>query len=310
MSFSMEIKNELVDLERNKTERIAELSAFVRNNGKFNKRRIYLSTENMMVSKRIILLFRDIYQIKVNVISNKSIAFNRGVVFEMTIEEKISYVLESLSVWDEKSKFLPEAKEYIVPGDEEKRSYLAGVFLACGSISDPAGSNYHLELLIPNRHEAVFVQRLLNTYDLNCKIIKRDRKYMLYIKEAEKISDFLKIIGASKAVIYYENERVYRFQKNVTNRLNNMEQANVDKTFLAAAKQIFDIELIKETIGLEALDEKTKETAIFRLKYPESSLLELSEIMSLETKNPISKSGLNHRFRKIAEIADKLKELK
>ena len=131
---------------------------------------------------------------------------------------------------------------------------------------------------------------------------------MVYIKEAEKIGDFLRIIQASQAVLYYEDIRIYRDHKNMTNRLNNMEQANMDKVVETATKQIEDIEYLKESIGLDLLDDKTKEAIEYRLKYPESSLLELSEIISYETGKPITKSGLNHRFRKIRELVNKMKE--
>ena len=131
---------------------------------------------------------------------------------------------------------------------------------------------------------------------------------MVYIKEAEKIGDFLRIIQASQAVLYYEDIRIYRDHKNMTNRLNNMEQANMDKVVETATKQIEDIEYLKESIGLDLLDDKTKEAIEYRLKYPETSLLELSEIISYETGKPITKSGLNHRFRKIRELVNKMKE--
>ena len=310
MSFSMDIKNEISSFEKSKTENIAELSAFVRNNAKIGKKKIVFTTENFWLTKRIILLFKDLYQVNVTTATNENLAFDRGKVFEMIVDEKVETILMDLSVFDLEGKRLNEPKEYIVPGDEEKRAYLAGVFLACGSISDPGSSRYHLEFLISNKYEAVFVQRLINAYDLNCKVLKREKKYMIYVKEAEKISDFLKLIGASKAVIYYENERVYRFQKNTTNRLNNCEQANVDKIIATATRQVEEIQAIKEEIGLNLLDTKTKEAAEFRLKYPESSLLELAEIMSIETKSPITKSGLNHRLRKISKIASNLKGVK
>ena len=113
---------------------------------------------------------------------------------------------------------------------------------------------------------------------------------MVYIKEAEKIGDFLRIIQASQAVLYYEDIRIYRDHKNMTNRLNNMEQANMDKVVETATKQIEDIEYLKESIGLDLLDDKTKEAIEYRLKYPESSLLELSEIISYETKTTKHKS--------------------
>ena len=130
---------------------------------------------------------------------------------------------------------------------------------------------------------------------------------MVYIKEAEKISDFLRMIKAFQAVLYFEDIRIYRDHKNMTNRLNNCEQANIDKLISSAEQQLKDINLLKEHIGLELIDDKIREVCEYRLKYPETSLLELSEIISLETGNPITKSGLYHRFRKIKEMANKIK---
>ena len=138
----------------------------------------------------------------------------------------------------------------------------------------------------------------------------RDNKYMVYIKDSEKISDFLKLVQASKAVLYYEDIKILREQKNMTNRLNNCEQANIDKVILTCNNQINDINLIEEELGLDFLDDKIKEACVYRLKYPETSLLELSEIISLETGSKITKSGLNHRFRKVREIAQKIEDSK
>ena len=131
---------------------------------------------------------------------------------------------------------------------------------------------------------------------------------MIYIKEAEKISDYIKILGANKAVMYYENVRVYRDQKNKTNRLNNCEQANMDRIFETANIQLEQIKTIEENGGETLLDDKTKEALDYRKKYPEASLKELAEIISLETGKPITKSGLNHRMRKIKDLATRLKK--
>ena len=131
---------------------------------------------------------------------------------------------------------------------------------------------------------------------------------MIYIKEAEKISDFIKILGANNAVLYFENVRIYRHQKNKANRLNNCEQANMDKVFATAQDQLNQIEIIEKTGSKELLDEKTLIALEYRKKYPESSLQELAEIISVETNKPLTKSGLNHRLRKIKELANKLKK--
>ena len=131
---------------------------------------------------------------------------------------------------------------------------------------------------------------------------------MIYIKEAEKIGDFLRITSATNALLYYEDIRIYRENKNMTNRLNNCEQANVDKTIMAASNQIKDIEFIKEKDAYDLLDDKLKTLVDYRIKYPDVSLQELSDIMSHELNTKITKSGLNHRFTRLKEFANKLRK--
>ena len=162
-----------------------------------------------------------------------------------------------------------------------------------------------MEILIDYPEEAVFVQKVLNSYNLNIKMLNRDRSYMLYLKEAEKISDFLKIVDANNSVLYYEDVRIYRDKKNQTNRLNNCEQANTDRIIASALEQLNQIEILKKNNAIDLLDDKTKEALYYREKYKEASLKELSEKIAVETGRFISKSGLNHRFRKIKELASK-----
>ena len=143
---------------------------------------------------------------------------------------------------------------------------------------------------------------------LNSKIIRREKNYMVYIKESEKISDFLRLIKSYNGVMYFEDIRIYRDHKNMTNRLNNCEQANMDKIFITANNQIKDIEKLKKHKLIDTLEPKIKEVIEYRLKYPESSLSELANIMTNELGYKISKSGLNHRFRKIKTIVSKLSD--
>ncbi len=306
MSFATDIKNEVSDLILSKSESIAELSGFIRNNARFSKDLIELNTENMNVCKKMYLLLKKIYGIDPKIVTTINQAFNKNNIYWIKIEDKVDLILKDLCVCDENYHDLDVVSEYLVDDDSLKKAYIRGAFCAKGSINDPKTSRYHLEFLFDKKYESVFVQRLLNNFDLNAKILLRDTKYMVYIKEAEKISDFLKIIGASKAVLYYENIRAFREQKNITNRLNNCEQANIEKIIETANKQIKDIELIKDMVGLDLLDEKTQEAAQYRIKYPEVSLQELSEIITIETGKTITKSGLNHRFRKIRSIAKNL----
>ena len=197
--------------------------------------------------------------------------------------------------------------ESIVSDEELKSAFIRGCFLICGSVNDPKTSRYHLEFLIQNVEFANFLCNLLNEYNLNAKVLRRKKGYMVYIKESEKISDLLKLIKAYDGVMYYENIRSYREKINMTNRLNNCEQANTFKSMKSAQDQIKEIEYIKEKGAYDILDEKVKEVCEYRLKYPESSLMELSEIISIETKNKITKSCLNHRLRKIKDLATTLR---
>ncbi len=310
MSFTANIKDEISKLDMTKSENIAELSAFIRTNAKYDMNCIELNTENSNVAKRFYSFLKDIYGVNAYITTKRSNTFNRNNIYIIEVKEKVKDILNDLSVIDEKSEYLIVPKDYITDSNDEKKAYLRGVFLSKGSVNDPKTSRYHLEILIDQKYESVFIQRLLNQFSLNSKILMRDSKYMIYIKDSEKISDFLRLIQASKALLYYENVRILREQKNMTNRLNNCEQANIDKMINTCNNQINDINLISEELGLEFLDEKIREACIYRLKYPETSLQELSEIISLETGKKITKSGLNHRFRKIREIALKISEPK
>ena len=309
MSFATRIKNEISNSYSNKNANIAELSAIIRNSYEKETNKLEIITENSTVCKHLYNLFKEIYKINVK-IENKNSKTTKNRLYNVLINDKLDIILKDLAVLSEDNVYKKVPSSYIVSSTDEKRAYLKGIFLVAGSINDPKTSMYHLEFSIDYLDEANFVSSLLNEFYLNSKVIMRDKGYMVYIKEAEKIGDFLRIIGASSAVMYYEDIRIYRDHKNMTNRLNNCEQANFEKSMLTASKQIDDINLIDEVIGLKALDTKLEEVARYRLKYPESPLQELSEIMSLETTHQITKSGLNHRFRKLREIANRILETK
>lgn len=308
MSFTVRIKEEISHIENTKPEMIAELSGFVRNNATFIDGSLSLTTENTDTLERIKLFIKTLYNVEVDITVIDNLNFSKKDLYSITFEEYQDKILKALAYIDENDEFIKVPPTYIVGGNEEIRAYLRGVFFSSGSINDPKTSRYHMELLISNPDEAVFIQKLLNLFELNAKILNREKGYMIYIKEAEKISDYLKILGANKAVMYYEDVRVYRDQKNKTNRLNNCEQANMDRIFETANLQLEQIKTIEENGGESLLDDKTKEALDYRKKYPEASLKELAEIISLETGKPITKSGLNHRMRKIKDLATRLKK--
>lgn len=306
MSFTANIKEEVTRLEGNVLEYLAELSCIIRNNATI-KEEIIITVENNAVARRIFKLIKSIYDVTPVITVRKRYNFNTNLSYILKIKQKKELILKDLSIIiDGVYQNIP--KSYLINDEECLRAYLRGLFISTGSINDPKTSRYHLEFIVDNKEYALFLVELLNRFRLNSKMISREKNYMVYIKEAEKISDFLRIINAYQAVMYFEDIRIYRDHKNMTNRLNNCEQANIDKIFLTAAKQLKDIEKLKEYDLLDVLDEKLKEVVEYRQKYPESSLQELSEIMSNELGYSISKSGLNHRFRKIKEMIKRIED--
>ncbi len=307
MTFSFNVKDEVTRLDTSKIESISELSAIIRNSSDVNdiNDNIVIHIENSSVARRIYKLIKSLYGVT-PIITVRKKYFSNGLSYILTIKNNKTEILKDLSIIDNNNNFLSIPKEYIIGDEEDIRAYLRGLFIVSGSVNDPKTSRYHLEFVVDTNEYANFIKNLLDSFSLNAKIIKRTKNYTVYIKEAEKISDFLRVIKAYNAVMYFEDIRIYRDHKNMTNRLNNCEQANVDKIFMTSSKQIKDIEKLKEYDMIDLLDEKLQELIEYRLKYPESSLQELSDIISLETGIKITKSGLNHRFRKIKEIVSNL----
>lgn len=304
MSFTSVVKNEISKLEILELEKISELSAIVQNEIKENNY-IKITTENASVARRIFSMMKTLYDVLPKITVRRGYNYAKNYLYIVELHQNINKILQNLGIYTDTIREVP--CEFIIADDDLKRAYLRGLFLIKGSINDPKTSRYHLEFLVNNESYANFISELLNSYYLNSKVIKRDNKYMVYMKEAEKIGDFLRVIGASKAVFYYEDIRIYRDHKNMTNRLNNCEQANVDRVIATAYDQVHDIELLKEMNLIDLLDEKERIVIEYRLKYREASLQELSEIISLETEQPITKSGLYHRFQKIKNMANKVR---
>lgn len=304
-SFTGLVKEEVSKIDTIKSNELSILSAIIRNNATVDDM-IKITTENASIARRIFNIIKKSYEITPKIIVRQSSNYHNRHLYILQISNKVDIILNDLSIKKD-NKYLNIPKNYIVADDDLRRAYLMGLFLSTGSVNDPKKSRYHLEFLVDNLNYAEFISKLLNQDYLNSKVIKRDNKYMVYIKEAEKIGDFLRIIGANNAILYYEDIRIYRDHKNMTNRLNNCEQANVDKIIETASKQVNDIELIIKNNGFELLNSKEQLVANYRLKYRDVSLLELSEIITEETEKPITKSGLYHRFKKISDLANKFK---
>lgn len=299
MSFTSNIKSEITKQKFDKPEQISLLSGIIRNENVEDT--IKITNENKDVANLIFNIIQKEYQIIPKITVRKGYNYNKNYIYMIEVNKKVEEIKKDLSI----DKSTPNT--YITDDDNLTRAYLKGLFLAKGSINDPKTSRYHLEILVNNEEYAKFINDILNSYNLNSKILKRESKYMIYIKEAEKIGDFLRILGTTKSLLYYEDIRIYRDHVNMTNRLNNCEQANVDKIIQTAEQQIKDIELIQK-YGLDLLSEKEQLAANYRLKYKEASLQELSEIITIETQTKITKPGLHHRFDKIKKLAERIRE--
>ena len=305
MSFTSNIKNEISNNEYSSSEIMAELSAILNIGVKIYEDKFEIYTENVSVGRRIYKLIKEIYHINIDM-DNTGVNTLRGnKLVLLSISEKVDLILKDLSIIDDNNQRLYIPLHYLVDENKDKFAYLRGIFMMCGSINDPKTSRYHAEFVISNEETANFVNNLLNEMYFNSKVIKRDKNYMVYIKESEKISDFIKMLNATTSLFYYEDIRIYRDHKNMTNRLNNCEQANVDKMLNASADQLNQIEKLKKLYDFELIDEKIRTICIYKEKYPESSMEELAYIISSETEKVITKSCINHRFRKIKEMINK-----
>ncbi len=301
MSFTSNIKNEISSIQYGESENFAELSAILNIGGKIFDDKFEIYTENISVARRIYTLIKETYHVDIEMDNSGVNSLRKNKLVLLTVHEKVNLILSDLSiVLDGKRLYVPH--NYLVDELKDKQAYLRGVFMICGSINDPKTSRYHAEFVISSEETAKFVNSLLNEMHFNSKVIKRDKNYMVYIKESEKISDFIKMLNATNSLFYYEDIRIYRDHKNMTNRLNNCEQANVDKIIASSNEQLELIRKLRETRDFDLLDERIKDICIYKEKYPESSMAELAEIISSETERPITKSCINHRFRKIKEM--------
>ena len=280
MTFSSKIKKEVSTTECTRAEYLSELSGIIRTSAEIKIYNIKIQTENKFVANRIFGLFKILYDINLNISLRKNYNFKKNEIYVLELKRDTLKVLRDLGIVNDKNQLLRIPNESLLSDEELTRAYLRGVFLVSGSLNDPKTSRYHLEFLINDTQYAKFLNSLLNDNNLNSKILHRKKGYMIYIKEAEKISDFLRLIRAYNGVMYYEEIRVYREKINMTNRLNNCEQANVEKMVATANKLISEIEFIKEKGMFDVLDEKVRESAEYRQRYPERSLLELSKIIT------------------------------
>ena len=308
MSYASDVKKELTTLEVHKENAKAELMALIRMNGSISlanhKIILNIQTENPAIARRIYKLILDFYEVESKLVVRKKMKLNKNNVYVVRIANQAQAILDDLGIFDN-YQIVERVPIELLKDDSQVRSYLRGAFLAGGSVNNPETSRYHLEIYSLYEEHNDMISEMMNKYELNSRTTDRRSGYITYLKEAEKIANFLQLIGATNAMLKFEDVRIMRDMRNSVNRLVNCENANMNKVANASTKQISNIQFIDDTVGLDKLPEKLYEVAITRMKMPEVSLKELSESLP---SGAISKSGINHRLRKINEFADKIRE--
>ncbi len=311
MSFASEIKKELINIEADKCCYHAELAAIIRMNAELSVGKHSLTldvqTENVAIARRIYILIKETYNYKIEILVRKNMRLKKNNVYIVRLKEKVTELLSNLYLQTDEEYITQKIHPKSIVLNCCKRAYLRGAFLARGSINNPETSSYHLEIFNFDQTHSKELLKLVNHFGLNAREIKRRNGYIVYLKEAEKITEFLSIIGAHNALFKFEDVRIVRDMRNSVNRLVNCETANMNKTISASVKQVENIKFIKEQLGLEALPERLRELAETRLEHPEVSLKEIGELVPGAT---LSKSGVNHRFKRIEKMADELRGYK
>ena len=307
MSFASETKIELTHLEVHLEHAKAELAALIRMNGTvsiFNRQFVLnVQTENAAIARRMYILLKKHYDMESELLVRRKMKLKKNNVYIVRLKQGTKEVLEDLGIMNGLN-FSSHVSTLIMENEQKVRSYLRGAFLAGGSVNNPETSRYHLEIYSNYEDHNDDICTMMNSFGLNARTIERRNGYITYLKEAEKIADFLALIGASNAMMKFEDVRIVRDMRNSVNRLVNCENANINKVVNAASRQIEEIKFIDETIGLDQLPLKLQEMAIVRVEHPDVSLKELGTLMP---SGAISKSGVNHRLRKLSEMAERLK---
>lgn len=300
MSFSSEVKEELVYQSSNARHcQIAELTALLLAGNSQFRPYLYLKTENFRVAKKVCLLLYRIFGISCQVRVRTYMEHKNATQFEAVVTDsgQTIQILQTCKLMEAR-----RLNHLVVQKDCCKRAFLRGAFLASGSVNNPEKS-YHFEIACEGLDMAEDIREIMGFFELDGKIVRRKKYHVVYLKEGSMIVDALNVMEAHRALMNMENVRVLKDVRNQTNRKVNCDLANINKTLTAAQRQLEDIRYIERRKGFGSLNEGLRQIAELRLQEPEVSLKELGELL----QPPVSKSGVNHRLRKLSEIAEDLR---
>lgn len=312
MSFSGSVKEELLGCIDNARHcRIAEVAAVLAFDGEIvrlpsGEIDLRVSSENESLVRKYFTLLEKTFTMGNSVsIDDRITKKNNRFVVELEEPESTVKILQAVKLLgNDRTPQVSDAlvNQMVVQRNCCRRAFIRGAFLCAGSISDPE-KFYHFEIVCGSKAKAVQLMELIQSFEVDAKIVQRKKYYVVYVKEGAQIVELLGIMGAGVSLMNLENVRILKDMRNTVNRKVNCETANINKTVNAAVKQVEDILYIRDTAGLDSLPENLEETALLRLEYPQASLKELGALLS----TPVGKSGINHRLRKICSIANELR---
>ncbi|WP_061594074.1 DNA-binding protein WhiA [Streptococcus gordonii] len=303
MSFTVKVKEELLGLG---TESKSELAAIMKMSGSLGIASqgltLSITTENAKIARHIYELLLSFYQVKSDIRHHQKTNLRKNRVYTVFLDEKVEDILSDLHLADAFFGIQEGIDPLILSDDEASRAYLRGAFLSNGSMRDPESGKYQLEIVSVYLDHAQGLASLMQRFLLDAKTIERKKGAVTYLQRAEDIMDFLIVVGAMEAMAEFEAVKILRETRNDLNRANNAETANIARTVTASMKTINNIVKIMETSGLENLPIDLQEVAHLRVNHPDYSIQQLADSLS----KPLTKSGVNHRLRKINKIADEL----
>lgn len=315
MSFSGNVREELSKQWSSARHcQIAELAALVSMCGSIvinscGRYSVKIHSENLAVARKCFTLIEKTFNIEADISIRRNI-LKQSVTYAVVVKkhEDALRILQATKLIDEHQAGFEEVhivNPLVVQQTCCRRAFIRGAFLAAGSMSDPKKS-YHFEIVCASLKMAHQIQELICGFSMDAKIVQRKKSYVVYLKEGSQIVDILNIMEAHISLMELENVRILKEMRNTVNRKVNCETANINKTVSAAVKQVEDITYLRDTIGFEKLSEGLEEAALARLSHPDATLKELGELLS----PPVGKSGVNHRLRKLSEMAEKVRQNK
>ena len=311
MSFTNEIKQEIAYNELKDCCAKAELIALLQYNSSLEIRNrqynLLVKSENPTTLKRVVKLYKKLYKGDTELVVSQKTKLKRNNVYSFYIYEDALKLLEDLGLYSKSKGFLDNPKKELIKKDCCKRAYVAGCFMSYGHCNPPSKTSYHLEITCDSEERANYLIDILNKFNINAKTTIRRNKYVVYLKKADVISDFLRLVGAQESMMNFENQRISRDVVNSINRVDNCLIANNEKSMKASNKIIEEIDYLKEKNKLNQLDEKVIKALDARYKFPDLSLSELCYAYEDEYGEKISKSGLKHRLNKIDELYNEIK---